>query len=398
MNIAEMRRKLAELKAQAKALMDKAGAEKRDLLDEERSQIDALIAQAEALDADIRRAEKLEGFQGVTRPAGDEARRNPTTRTADSPMAVTLRYIRTGDVGAGAEMHAAAQEEYRASNDTSMNIGSSADGGYLVPTGHFNQIIARRDEMMLATALGVRLIPGVGTTVNVPVDDEADGEFIATAEQSDNHTNNFDRDAPALNRVQMTLAKYTKKIELTDELLLDNDSNLEAFLVDFVGRGMAKTHNNLLLTEVLANGTAALTLDSATAIGASEIPELVYLLPQEYEDGAAWVMRRATEGKIRALAGDAFQFAITPGGSDRTRRDLWGFPSYTSAYAGAVQASGKSLTFGNFNYVGRRDAPTLTLLRDPYTVDGMVVLKYYFRTVYKVLQAEAVLYATHPTA
>jgi hypothetical protein len=38
------------------------------------------------------------------------------------------------------------------------------------------------------------------------------------------------------------------------------------------------------------------------------------------------------------------------------------------------------------------------VLRDPYTVDGKVVLKYYFRAVYKVLQAEAILYATHPSA
>ena len=49
-------------------------------------------------------------------------------------------------------------------------------------------------------------------------------------------------------------------------------------------------------------------------------------------------------------------------------------------------------------FVGMREGPGLTVLRDPYSTDGIVFLKYRFRAVYKVLQAEAVVYATHPTA
>ena len=50
------------------------------------------------------------------------------------------------------------------------------------------------------------------------------------------------------------------------------------------------------------------------------------------------------------------------------------------------------------NYVGMREGAGMTFLRDPYTTDGIVYLKYGFRAVYKVLQAEAIQYATHPTA
>ncbi|NIP96552.1 MAG: hypothetical protein GWO24_25210, partial [Akkermansiaceae bacterium] len=84
------------------------------------------------------------------------------------------------------------------------------DGGYAVPTGHFQGIIAKRDESSLVQALGVREIPGKGTTVNIPVDNEDDGEFVSTAE-----SNAYDRDAPAINQVQSTLVKYTKKVDLT---------------------------------------------------------------------------------------------------------------------------------------------------------------------------------------
>jgi HK97 family phage major capsid protein len=77
---------------------------------------------------------------------------------------------------------------------------------------------------------------------------------------------------------------------------------------------------------------------------------------------------------------------------------LWGAPLYNSGKVAAIAASAKSLFFGNWFYMGLREAPSLTVLRDPYTVDGKVILKYYFRAVYKTLQAAAIVYGTHPTA
>lgn len=395
--IAELRQRQADQVAEGRKLLNTAREAGRDLSEDEEKRYNELTASIERLDAMILREQQLaEREQQLAMPTRSAVKPQAPavlkTGLGDSEAKSMAYFVRTGDRGA---------MESRASNNTGMNVGTAADGGNAVPTGHYNQIIARRDEMMLANRLGVRRIAGVGTTVNVPVDAEADGEFITKAEMGDdNSTNAFDRDAPALGTVAMTLVKYTKKIELTDELLADEDSNLLAFISDFIGRGMAKTHNSLMLTAALANGTAALTLDAAAAIAAAEVPELYYKLADEYTEGnsIAWIMRRATEGYIRGLVSTSqFLFDVTPAGSTSTR-SLWGAPVYNSAYAGELAASGKSLVFGNWYYMGLREGPGLTVLRDPYTVDGKVILKYYFRVVYAVLQAEAILYATHPTA
>lgn len=393
--ILQLRAERAQVLTQAKEL-----AEKAEQTAEDRSKIDELIAKADELAKDIERRERIDLEMAKLGESQGRAVKNAKTASfnktelGDTPGGALAHFVRTGDGGG--------LRELRAANNTGMNIGTQADGGYAVPTGHFPEIIARRDEMMLATQLGLRAIPGKGTTVNVPIDDEADGEFATTAEMGDdNSTNVYERDAPALNVAAMTLVKKTKKIELTEELLEDEDSKILAFINDFIARGMAKTHNSMLLTEVLANGTAALTLDAAATIGSTEIPELVYKLGDEYTEvgTVAWIMRRATEGVIRGLNGTAFQFAPTPAGLVAgARPGLWNYPVYNSAYAGACAASGKSLVFGNFWYVGYREGETLNFLRDPYTVDGKVILKYSFRQVYKVLQAEAVLYASHPSA
>lgn len=402
----ELRRKRqlrANLIEQAQALYDQIEAEGRELTDEEQEQVDAWMDEADSLQEEI---EGLEGRQqrrervataaaGLNQSAGRQTRTAPAFNRiprGDNEERAFAHFLRTGDDGGIREM--------RASNDTDMNITTSADGGYAVPVGHYQGIIARRDELSLPAALGVMRIPGVGTTVNVPVDAEDDGEFVSTAEVGE-----YDRDAPALGQVAMTLVKYTKKVELSVELLEDEDSRLMAFLNDFVGRGMAKTHNGLLLTEVAANGSNLNTFTSASAIAAGELEEIeggdnlgAYL-----EDAnVSWVMRNSTLSAIRSITDDARFYGNSASGGPGVRfnRTLLEYPVFRSNKALAIGAGNKSIFFGNWSYVGFREAPGFTVIRDPYTLasKGQVRLVYMFRAVYKVLQAEAVGYGVHPTA
>jgi len=330
---------------------------------------------------------------------------NLQTGTGDSEKKSIAYWIKTGDWGAvGNEMKAvdgAGREvlSIKASNDTDMNIGTAADGGNAVPTGHFQNIVARRDEMMLANRLGVQNIPGTGTTVNVPVDAEDDGEFVSTAEAAAN-----DRDAPALGTVAMTLAKYTKRIELSDELLQDEDSRLMAFLENFIARGMAKTHNDLLITEVETNGTNLKTFAGAAAIAAGEIQDIVFNDNLAYylddSNSVAWVTRPATYGSVVSIQGNDFVYDATPQGSSVATNGAKGvlaqYPVHFSNKVETLATGNKSILFGNWFFVGVRNAPEFQVLRDPYSAasTGQLRLHYYFRTVYKVLQAEAIGYGT----
>ena len=366
--------------------------------------VEAINKVLKALDNFNERLAKVEDAPANPIPVQTPEPKAPVTikSLGDSEAKSIAAWYRTGDMGAVKHLQSGDNQiTIKASNDTDMNIGTSADGGYAVPTGHYQGIIARMRELALYTRLGVMMIPGKGTTVNVPIDNEADGEFVSTAE-----TTAFDRDTPALGQKQFTLVKYTKTLPLSYELLEDEDSRLMQFVESWVGQGLGRTHNSLMITEALANGTAGLTLDAAAAIGAAEVPELMYKLKGEYADGAAWVMDRTTEGYIRGLTGNNFQFVPTPQGSNAgsqvntVGRDLFGVSVYNTAYMPDIGAGLKSLLIGNFSFMGLYMAPDLTFLRDPYSlaVNGQVRLHYYTRVDYGVLQAEAFQYATHPTA
>jgi len=276
--------------------------------------------------------------------------------------------------------------------DQDMLAGTDAQGGNAVPEGHFNNIISRRDEMMLAEQLGVRDIPGQGTTVDVPIDDNTSEEFTQTAEAAQN-----DRDTPTISNVAMTLDKYTKRVPLTNELMQDEASRLMSFIEDYVGRGQAKTHNDLLVTEVETNGTTFTTFSGTDSIAFGEPEDILadddlgfYL---DDSESVSWVTRNSTLWSIKSLTGNDRQY-------DRglfnegTGKELLGYPVRCSNKVQQPGTTNKPLLFGNFNYVGKREEPGFTVLRDPYSraEEGIVQLHYYFRTVYKVLQSEAVGY------
>lgn len=386
-NARELRARRADLVTEAEALVKAAELEDRDLTDAEQEKFDSKMAEADKLEARAKRLEDLRGITGML-----AAKKGPVqnkTGLGDSEERALTHFIRTGDNGA--------MREFRASNDTDMNITTDADGGYTVPTGHYGQIIARRDEDMLATKLGIMDLGGEGTTLNVPLDGEADGEFVATSEGSDH-----DRDAPAIGTKALTLVRYTKKIQLSWELLWDEKSNLLAFLENFVGRGMAKTHNSLLLTEVAANGTALKTFASATVIAVDEPEAIVFNndLSAYLDDSrsVAWVMQPAVHGELVLLDDSSIRRYAQNAQPDGTGRNLLGYPIYYSQKAGATAASAKSLYFGNWSYVGWRTAPSMNFIRDPYSYEAGIELRYQFRTVYGVLQSEAIGYGAHPSA
>lgn len=366
---------------EARALLDAAEQAGRGLTDDETARYDGAMREVAELNDSMRRREALIAAEsaGPAMPAVPAVLR---IGRGDSEERAVAHYIRTGDRGALGEL--------RASNDTDMNIGTAADGGYAVPTGHYNAVIAKRDESALFQILGCMPIPGRGTTVNTPTDSAAANVFVSTAEAAA-----FDRDAPTLGQAAMTLVKFTKKVQLSDELLEDEDSNLLAFLSNYVGRALALTHNSALVTEVLANGTSV-TLATAGAATAGDPETMIYSLPDFYADRAAWVMKRATEGAYRKLTGNMFLYQVTPNGAERS---LGGFPVYNSAFVAAIGAGNKSSILGNFEFLGVRQTG-LTFLRDPYgaAATGQVNLFYYTRIVYKVLNAGAILYGKHPTA
>lgn len=402
----------ADLVKEGKLLFEVAEADERALTAEEKGRDDQINARltevAGDLDRHERRRERERSVTGM--PAVNKLPRG------DSEQSALAHYFRTGDSGGVKSLMQAddtghervtltlpSYSEMKAAVvDSTMNITTAADGLNIVPTGFVSRVATRKNEIDLTNRLNLQFVPGIGTTVNYPVEGADPEVFGATNEQSDSHNVPYERDAGVTNLKAFTLAKKTRKVELTEELLSDNDVNLNDYIANRIGRQVAKTHNTMLFTEIASNGTALKTFAAAAAIAAGEVEGILGndALGYYLADGAspAWVMRPSTHWAIQALTGSFRLYAGQGSGGPGVSQSLVNYPVFYSQAPAAPAASAKSVYFGAFDQVGYREDPTLRFIMDPYTVDGMVILKYSFRAVYGVLQAAAIGYAVHPSA
>jgi HK97 family phage major capsid protein len=409
--VRELRARRADAVDKANALSNVAELADRDLTADEQVEFDGLLAEADKLEARAARLENLDGLEGML-----EARQAPTVAKigrGDNEVRALAHFVKTGDTGGVSHLveednrgkrevvlKVPTAHEMRAVVDSTMNITTAADGKNIVPIGFVQDVAIRKAEKMLAPLLGVRRVPGKGTTVNYPYEAADPEAFAVTNEQSDAHDVAYTRDAGNTGLKAFTLLKYTRKIDLTEELLEDEDVGLMDYIAGRIARQVAGTHNTLLLAEVASNGTALVTYASATAIAAGEPEKFVFhdtlsYFMEENED-AAWVMRPTTHRAIASITGSDRMYAENPAGS--FNKNLLGYPVFYSNKATASAASAKDAYFGVWDMVGYREAPEMRFIMDPYSVDGLTVLKYSFRTVYGVLQAGAVGYGVHPSA
>jgi HK97 family phage major capsid protein len=409
-SVIELRRQRATVLDEANTVIESALAEKRALSDDEQQKVNDLKAKADKLIEQETLASQI-GEMRNAKPVDGAPAHNRGAR-GDNEANAWRAYLRDGDRGGLRHLFQASEEsskpqlvltvpsqrETRAAleqrvTDSTMNITTSGDGANLVPTGLVAQIATRKNERMLAERLGCRRVPGQGTTVNYPYENKDPDVFATTSEQSDAHGNNYERDAATTALRAFTLVKYTRKLEPTEEMLEDTPTDLMGYIADVIGRQIALTHNGLLCANVEALGTSLKTFASNSAIAAGELETIIGndALGFYLEDGSNvhWLMRSTTHWAINSVVGDARFYA-------QQLEGLLGYDVLHSTKVDAIGAAGKSVMFGDWNYMGYREAPELRFIQDPYSVDGLVVLKYSFRACYGLLQAGAIGYGVHP--
>lgn len=404
--IPELQRKQAELRAAAEAIsaQTEVTAEDVEKLADLRRQNEAIGDQIEQVRYwESQRAASAKPIEApkVNRGARGDSEANAWKAYVQNGDRSGLRHLlREGDEGGRPQivLDVPSQRQTRMMleqrvTDSTMNITTAGDGANLVPTTLVGQIAMRKNERMLAERLGCRRVPGVGTTVNYPYENADPDVFATTSEQSDAHGNNYERGAFTTALRVFTLVKYTRKVELTEEMLEDTGVDLMSYIADKIGREIALTHNGLLVANVEALGTKLKDFNSNSAIAAGELEAIIgndalgfYL---EDASDVHWLMRSTTHWAINAVTADARFYAGQLEG-------LLGHDVVYSTKVDAIGAAGKSVIFGDWNYMGYREAPELRFIQDPYSVDGIVVLKYSFRACYGLLQAGAIGYGLHP--
>ena len=386
MNLVELRALLATLDGQMRSMLDanpnglsETQAKEYDELDkrfdETQTQIDAAVIRAEKaekrqsyMNAE-QRAPLVGGSPGGTQPSGDE--KSETYRSA---------------FWKGQSRKPLSEAETRA-----LNEGTADKGGYLVPTTFAETIITKLGEKSPMRALATVSIST--STENIPVegDDGANGWI--------DETGAYPESDPTIGQVIMKAYKTGRIIKVTEELLQDSFSSIEAYIAMKFTKSTTKAEEAAFVsgdgvgkpTGFLVTAQVGKTAASATAFTADEIIDLWGSLDEDYAADATWKMNRNTLVKLMKLKDSNGDYLVNKGlnGAPST---LLARPIVLNKNMPDIAADATPISFGDMSYYFIKDRKSMSMKRmdELYATTGHVGFRIDKRVDGKLVLPEAV--------
>ncbi len=344
MNLRELMAKRAKCVADARALLNLAEKEKREMSAEETSQYDALMSEVDSLGAKIEREQRMSGLE--TELAGQGFATRPETgenRTAGGSPEVEARgtafrsFLRTN------ELSAVERRALQSDADTS--------GGFIKPPQEFVAgLIKAMDNITYMLRLGdvVQLTSsdslGQASLDADPADATWTAEIGAVSEDS----------TMAFGKRELTPKQLTKLVKVSRKLLrlvpsveaLVNERLAYKFAVTAEATAMTGTGAGQPLGMFVASNDGIPTTrdvatgNTATAMTFDGLIEAKYTLKAQYWARASWIMHRDGAKQLRKIKDGEGQYIWHPSlqaGSPDTLLDL---PLLMSEYAPNTFTSG----------------------------------------------------------
>ena len=358
---------------EAKSILDKAAAEKRDLTAEESQTYERISKELDERANTIAKLREDEArelrLDAATREIADQAR--PVAQAPVADDAAILRSLVTGDK--------------RGHSFERRDVVKTSTGAP-VPTSFYDQVIMKarlvapvlQTSTVLNTAGGENLqIPSLSTysvgTIN------AEGAAMGESD-------------PAFNAfITLGAYKYSFLTQVSEELLTDSGVDFLGFLADQVGNALGYAVGSALtvgtgtvepkgiVTASAVGGTAG----TATAFTADNLIDLLYSLDGAARNlpGVGWMMNGKSIGAVRKLKDTAGNYVFQPSLAMDSPDMLLGKPIYENPSMADVATGTKSVIVGHLPSYFVRTVGGLRLDRsDDYAFNaGLITFRAQFR-------------------
>jgi HK97 family phage major capsid protein len=197
-----------------------------------------------------------------------------------------------------------------------LSEGTSADGGYLVPTEFRNTII---EKLKKASVIRQRatVIPMRRDKMDVPSEGN-DVSVYWTAENAALTESN-----PTFGTLQLNTNKLTGLSKMSRELFEDSSVNLVDYIAGIFANKFAREEDTVFMAgdgTGKPKGIRTYTITSVAQAGASlvgdDVVKLFYALPSQYRDGATWMIHNSIQQAIRLLKDSNGRYIWTDGFAD----------------------------------------------------------------------------------
>lgn len=309
-----------------RALLDTANTEERAMNDTEIASFEALEKEIRNLDATINAIQSERSLEDVNIETQTEER-----SVEERELETFESFLR------GTESRAAAQ----------MTQGAN---GAVIPTSIAQKIIERVVDMCPIYHDAERY--NVAGTLQIPYYDESTGDIqVGYADEftdGDSSTGKFAN-------IALTGFLARAVTDVSKSLINNSQFNIVDFVVNRMARNIA-----LFIERELLNGsdgkvaglstvTQTVTTASATAITADEIIDLQEMIPDQYQEGAYFIMNKATRTAVRKLKDGQGNYLLNKDANARWGYTLFGKDVYTSEAMAAIGTGNTVMYYGDMS-------------------------------------------------
>lgn len=393
--INELKRRRKKLVDEARQILDQAEKEDRDLTGEEQEKYDRLMREVDTLGQRIERAErqleaegKLDrGLPAPVAPAQPDEEPADVEDRAARPLAsreyrdAFWSYIRRSLSGM-------LPHEVRA-----LNIGTDADGGYLVPDEFQRELVQALAEQNVMRQIARTIQTGSGDRLIPVVVDHGQAQWIGESAS-------YPESDAEFARVTLGAHKLARITRVTEELLNDSAFDIAAFLTQAFTRTFGDAEEAAFVNGdgngkprgVLLDAQVGVTAAATTAITADELIDLFHSLRPPYRARANWLIHDSTAAAIRKLKDNDGQYIWQPGLQAGVPDMLLGRPVRYSPFMPVLAAGAKPIAFGDFSYYWIADRQSIGIQRlvELYAAQGQVGFRMFERVDGRLVLPEAV--------
>jgi len=386
--------KLAQLRAQRDAAAKKAHdlnnkypADQR-MPAAEAAQLDTILAEVEAIDAEIAREQRIAQVAGENPEAQHAAALAASTRPggAQTDEGAALRAMLTGGLSAlSAEQRNAMYARVNPDIRAAMSTTTGSEGGYTVATEFNKNLIQAMKAFYAVRGVATGIQTSTGAQMLFPTADSTaeEGEIVGqnTAVSALDTT---------FGQASMDVYKYSSKsIALPFELLQDSMFNIEGYISNLLQLRKGRIHNRhhtvgsgtgqprgivtaAVAGKVGATGqTATITYDDLVDLEHSVDPYYRPAGRYMMHDDTLRILRKLKDSQGRPIFVPGYESGNPGGAPDR----LLGREIVINQHMPTMAANAKSVLFGDFSKYLIRDVMDVTVFRmtdSAYTLKGQV--------------------------
>jgi HK97 family phage major capsid protein len=335
---------------QAKALLDTAASEDRDLSAEEQVSYDRMNVDLDAVAERVKDMEAAEQRSQDTQDAFKRLLAQPVV-TVDAPKTDALRAFLRGESGRAYDVPVEARADM-----------TTTTGASVIPAGFHNQLW----EYMVASAGLLDVVDVINTTSGEAISFPRVTAYSTVASTAE--TVALTQSEPTLSAVSSTVAKQGYLVQISSELLADSAFNIEAYLSKWAGRELGNAVGATAATVALAAAAAGTTGATGTTLtfGAQSTAGLGFdylislfhsvLAPYRNSPSCAWVMADTTAAIVRKIKSADGVYAWSPSLLAGQPDLILGKPVVIDGGIPVPAANAESIVFGDFGSIKTRIA------------------------------------------